>query len=693
MHVKKARIEVTDAIQGQADMFEFRHRAHRWALIPALLFAACDPPFRGEDTAYLVTDADAPAVSGVSLTPNTAAPGAEITVEATADDGALGSSTIESAEWRLVPGAPAAMTATDGAFDEPTEQVSASFPAPATDGDYDVCVEATDAAGNKGAGPCVSLSVVTPLIDLDADGFDSTIDCDDADSAIHPGAADLPDDAFVDSNCDGIDGDEADAVFVLSSGADSATCGPLAEPCSTVQHGIDRAATLGFQGVYVAAGDYAESVSLVDGVSVYGGYDASAAWSRDPGTHVSRVIGNDGVIEGRALTLLADAISAPTIVADMTLVGPDAAGTLPGGQGRSSYVVVVRNSTGGLEIRGNSIHAGTGAAGSAGSVGVAASGTPAAGGGIGQAAAESGAACDDTSRGNGGGGAASPVTGAGGGAGGLGGTQDTDCANFPLTFDATATPGLPGASAETSGGAFGIGGSSGPVCVPGNPGQNGQAGTDGAFGGGAVPNGLLIGDYWHAADGDAGSGGSDGTGGGGGSGSGGCDSGTDSYGAGGGGGGAGGAGATEAGTGGYGGGGSFGVYLISSNPDLVSNQFQLGAAGDGGAGGEAGAGQAGGSGAPGGSSNGTASGAGGAGGVGGRGGHSGAGGGGAGGSAAGVYSTAGSAPTMSGSTFSGGTAGSGGPGGASAGGGQAAGTPGADGTIEPEATCAAANAC
>jgi len=693
LHVKKARIEVTDAIRGQADMFEFRHRAHRWALIPALLFAACDPPFRGEDTVYLVTDADAPAVSGVSLTPNTAAPGTEITVEATVDDGALGSSAIESAEWRLVPGAPAAMTATDGAFDEPTEQVSASFPAPATDGEYDVCVEATDAAGNEGAGPCVTLTVVTPLIDFDEDGFDSTIDCDDGDPAVHPGAPDLPDNLFTDSNCDGIDGDEADAVFVASSGTDSATCGPLAEPCSTVQHGIDRAATLGFQGVYVAAGDYAESVSLVNGVSVYGGYDASAAWNRDPGTHVTRVIGNDGAIEGRALTLLADAISAPTVVADMTLVGPDAAGTISGGQGRSSYVVVVRNSTGALEIRGNSIQAGAGASGSDGTAGVAAGGSPAASGGIGQAADQSGAACDDTSRGSGGGGATSSVAGAAGGAGGLGGTQDTDCANYPLTFDATATPGLPGASAETSGGGFGAGGSSGPVCVPGTSGQGGQAGTDGASGGGAAPSGLLIDEFWHAADGQVGSGGADGSGGGGGSGSGGCDSGTDSYGAGGGGGGGGGAGATEAGTGGYGGGGSFGVYLISSSPVLVSNQVALGAAGDGGTGGEAGAGQAGGPGGPGGSSNGTASGAGGAGGVGGRGGHSGAGGGGAGGIVAGVYSTAGSAPSLSGTVYSAGTAGSGGPGGASAGGGQAAGTPGADGTVEPEATCTAANAC
>ena len=252
-------------------MFESRHRSHRWALIPVLLFGACDPPFRGEDIVLSVTDADAPVVGNVALTPNAAAPGTEITIEATADDAELGGSTIASAEWRMVPGTSSAMAASDGAFDEASEQITASFPAPATDGDYDVCVEATDEAGNMGAGPCVTLSVVTPLVDFDLDGFDSTIDCDDADPTINPGAEDLPDVGFVDANCDGIDGDETDAVFVSVSGSDSATCGPMVEPCGTVQWGVDQANTLGLGNVYVAAGDYTESVALADGVDVYGG--------------------------------------------------------------------------------------------------------------------------------------------------------------------------------------------------------------------------------------------------------------------------------------------------------------------------------------------------------------------------------------------------------------------------------------
>ena len=132
-------------------MFEIRYKTFRWALIPVLVLTACDAPFRGEDVVLSVTDADAPDVSNVTLTPNTASPGTQIAIEAMADDSPLGGSTIASAEWRIAPGAPAAMAAMDGAFDEASEQVTASFPAPATDGVYDVCVEATDAAGNKGA--------------------------------------------------------------------------------------------------------------------------------------------------------------------------------------------------------------------------------------------------------------------------------------------------------------------------------------------------------------------------------------------------------------------------------------------------------------------------------------------------------------------------------------------------------------
>src|SRR5207248_1961245 len=56
--------------------------------------------------------------------------------------------------------------------------------------------------------------------DRDGDGTPNEQDCAPDNAAIHPGAPDLPDLAFVDSNCDGIDGTEAKAIFVSASGSD-----------------------------------------------------------------------------------------------------------------------------------------------------------------------------------------------------------------------------------------------------------------------------------------------------------------------------------------------------------------------------------------------------------------------------------------------------------------------------------------
>jgi hypothetical protein len=92
-------------------------------------------------------------------------------------------------------------------------------------------------------------------------------------------AEDLPDNAFADTNCDGIDGDVAAAIFVAPSGSDSAP-GTMTEPVKSINHGIQLAAA-SFKSVYVCNGTYAESVTL-DGqaVSLYGGYDCADGWKR-----------------------------------------------------------------------------------------------------------------------------------------------------------------------------------------------------------------------------------------------------------------------------------------------------------------------------------------------------------------------------------------------------------------------------
>ena len=73
---------------------------------------------------------------------------------------------------------------------------------------------ATRAHGNRPAPPPPP-PPPGPL-DRDGDGALDAVDCGPADPAIKPGAPDLPDLAFVDSNCDGIDGTEADAIFAVA---------------------------------------------------------------------------------------------------------------------------------------------------------------------------------------------------------------------------------------------------------------------------------------------------------------------------------------------------------------------------------------------------------------------------------------------------------------------------------------------
>ena len=57
-----------------------------------------------------------------------------------------------------------------------------------------------------------------------------------------PSQSDLPDGAFVDDNCDGIDGDRTAAIFVaVSGGVDGADCGTdYTDPCQSIGFGIIR---------------------------------------------------------------------------------------------------------------------------------------------------------------------------------------------------------------------------------------------------------------------------------------------------------------------------------------------------------------------------------------------------------------------------------------------------------------------
>ena len=92
------------------------------------------------------------------------------------------------------------------------------------------------------------------------------------------GGADLPDDDFADSNCDGIDGDRAHAIFVAPAGNDSSP-GALETPLKTIAKALTIAAS-SHKDVYVCTGTYAENVAVAQGVGIYGGYDCTHGWQR-----------------------------------------------------------------------------------------------------------------------------------------------------------------------------------------------------------------------------------------------------------------------------------------------------------------------------------------------------------------------------------------------------------------------------
>jgi hypothetical protein len=507
-------------------------------------------------------------------------------------------------------------------------------------GDCDAVLPVTEVCDNGQDDDCDGLTDQDDgdcfhLVDKDTDGFTKDVDCDDDDDTIHPGAEDLPDTSFVDANCDGIDGDKDDAVFVSTTGSAGNTGLTTDQPKQTVAQGLAVAVANGRSQVLIRMGTYDEVVVLSGAYGSLGFYGAYGSdWSR----HAS----NTTVISGEAyaghyLTVWADNASGVTF-ASLELKAPNASGQ-SSGYGKSSYAVNAVNST--LTFNNVDFDQGNGANGQDGTDGSNASPSPAQGGDDGQDGYELSACCDDTTRTYGGsGGINSSCASANGGDGGDGGKVDTSCSCVLgiCSGNCSASSGLAGSNATTYvTDDYGYHGSAGGVELNGLPGDPGRPPIDGSGGPSGNTEGFIYSSRWWAANqGGDGSLGQHGTGGGGGGGGGGSDSGIDDLGGAGGGGGAGGCRAPAYGQGGKGGGGSFGIFALNSTIYANGCHFSRGNGGRGGDGGYGGPGQPGGSGGSGGSGS-DNSGAGGSGGNGTRGGHSGGGAGGNGGHSYGIY--------------------------------------------------------
>jgi len=481
----------------------------------------------------------------------------------------------------------------------------------AIDTTYPSAFEACDGVDNN----CIDGIDESP--DADLDGFAVCDgDCDDSVGSTYPGAVDVPDIDYIDANCDGIDGDLDNDIFVDAlQGSDIGNTGGPDDPLQTIAAGV--AAASGSQNVLVSA-DTSYNLSggtlvVENGRSVYGGYSYLGDWSRD---------GTRAIVQAGTTGMSAAGISSATVVSHLDIraaTNTSTSGNSYGARVLDSNALTlegVRLEAGG---GGPGLPGGNGTSGSAGGTGVAgdAGGDGSSCCGYGGSAGNGAGTCPDGGVGGRGGystSSGSPGASGGGlwgGSAGSGGNADT---NDTCLF-----------GCDDAGSGFGGGSSS----------VSGGQGFDASGGDGL---GAVSADHWVGDAGNAGVTGECGSGGGGGGGGGGTDCCNNDRGAGGGGGGGAGGGGAP-GTGGTAGGGSFGLFLVRSAVHLDDVDLQTGTGGPGGPGGTGGSGGNGGGGGTAGTGldNGGNGGAGGAGSAGGRGGH---GGGGGGGASYGIYTSA-----------------------------------------------------
>jgi hypothetical protein len=365
---------------------------------------------------------------------------------------------------------------------------------------------------------------------------------------------DLPDDTFKDSNCDGVDGDAADSIFVDPiNGSDTSGDGTKAKP---LQHLMGPAGAIALakaqskSHILVSTGALSESVTVEvpDGISVWGGYDASQGWQRSNAIARPRVT---------VTAPTAVRVSSPTSPMRWDRLDVTAGDAVAAGESSYGFVVVSGSA---LTLTNTIVTAGKGALGTAATT-PSKQATPAvANGSVGggervatccvaqisnscaPGAAGKNSCAFSGGAGNPCGAPAAPVPGKGPKPGKGGG---------PNSPGGAGGPGDPGTPAPVPTVAFGTVGTNGYTPAQGTTGGDGTAGSGGGGGGFNGPNGCTCNTLVTTKPGHGG-------------GAGGC----------------GGKPATAAG----GGGGSFALFLFDASPTLDNVKLVAGKGGDGGKG-------------------------------------------------------------------------------------------------------------
>ncbi len=426
------------------------------------------------------------------------------------------------------------------------------------------------------AGRCEVSSCVAGFVDVNGDPADGC-ECNDR-------LEDLPDPDFQDVNCDGVDGDANEAVFVSAERGSDNNAGRINSPYRTLAAALAIARATGAD-VYLDVGTYdvlaGQSVPpgaadgglpVPSGVSIHGGYryDGIRTWRRAGRAE------NETILTGNPVVLRYEGLTERTLLDNVIVRAEDQI------EARMPSIAVLAVNVGEhLVVRDSLLESGRGGQGTA-----SAEGQPGVDGSAGQPGKNGNAAiCPGC------GGEAGPVgagttcinTSAGSGGNGENAAGSDDDAQ-------------PGEDGNVSGG-----GAGGPAAEGNGDGQAGDPGDDAPAGANGLPAdafgfidpATLL---WTPREGTRGDTGFRGKGGGGGGGGG---SAAGGVGGGGGGGGSGGCAGTAA-TPASGGGGSFSLVVIGGTVRVAEATLVPGRGGNGGAGGAGGEGGDGGPGADGG---------------------------------------------------------------------------------------------
>jgi hypothetical protein len=213
---------------------------------------------------------------------------------------------------------------------------------------------------------------------------------DGVSSADAPGKTDSGSDVQVfygDAAC-GMPVDETNGIFVSASGgsSDPTNCGSFSTPCLTISLGLGFV-TPERTVIYLAQGNYAESVTLHGGVTLRGGYDKH--WEPICGKTANAAVTIAPTSENITLQTASN-FDTPAIVANLTILSKTEAAT-----GESLYGVLAVNTSAMLELDDIVIQlaaGGSGAEGASGDAGATGStgcegGTGASGGSSGEGGA------------------------------------------------------------------------------------------------------------------------------------------------------------------------------------------------------------------------------------------------------------------------------------------------------------------